>query len=167
MCACALRRDHFNCFLIPTESTLNTYCLINNHCIKVCFYLCNVTLTMKTKQILYNSIIGSFFNSRWFFLNLHCLFKKRKRNRAVGDVGAWVPKSDRTVTPNRGTYRTVTSGVPWPPLIDIDIHIQYTHTHTHTQTQTHTHYNTLRLKIHLHCSIWYNENKHGRKSEKV
>ncbi len=33
------RRDHFNCFLIPAESTLNTYCLINNHCIKVCFYL--------------------------------------------------------------------------------------------------------------------------------
>ncbi len=22
--------DHFNCFLIPAESTLNTYCLINN-----------------------------------------------------------------------------------------------------------------------------------------
>ncbi len=59
VCACAsvcvhvraLRRDHFNCFLIPAESTLNTYCLINNHCIKVCFYLC--TLTMKTKQIIY------------------------------------------------------------------------------------------------------------------
>ncbi len=51
VCASALRRDHFNCFLIPAESTLNTYCLINNHCIKVCFYLC--TLTMKTKQILY------------------------------------------------------------------------------------------------------------------
>ncbi len=32
-------RDHFNCFLILAESTLNTYCLINNHCIKVCFYL--------------------------------------------------------------------------------------------------------------------------------
>ncbi len=44
-------RDHFNCFLIPADSTLITYCLINNHCIKVCFYLC--TLTMKTKQILY------------------------------------------------------------------------------------------------------------------
>ncbi len=46
VCACAsvrvcarVRRDHFNCFLIPAESTLNTYCLINNHCIKVCFYL--------------------------------------------------------------------------------------------------------------------------------
>ncbi len=51
MCVCAFRRDHFNCFLIPAESTLSTYCLINNHCIKVCFYLC--TLTMKTKQILY------------------------------------------------------------------------------------------------------------------
>ncbi len=51
VCVCALRRDHFNCFLIPAESTLNTYCLINNNCIKVCFYLC--TLTMKTKQILY------------------------------------------------------------------------------------------------------------------
>ncbi len=48
---CVCQRDHFNCFLIPAESTLNTYCLINNHCIKVCFYLC--TLTMKTKQILY------------------------------------------------------------------------------------------------------------------
>ncbi len=36
---------------LPAESTLNTYCLINNHCIKVCFYLC--TLTMKTNQILY------------------------------------------------------------------------------------------------------------------
>ncbi len=23
-------RDHFNCFLIPAESNLNTYCLINN-----------------------------------------------------------------------------------------------------------------------------------------
>ncbi len=31
--------DHFNCFLIPAESTLNTYCRLNNHCIKVCFYL--------------------------------------------------------------------------------------------------------------------------------
>ncbi len=31
-------RDHFNRFLIPAESTLNNYCL-NNHCIKVCFYL--------------------------------------------------------------------------------------------------------------------------------
>ncbi len=51
VCVCALRRDHFNCFLIPAESTLNTYCLINNQCIKVCFYLC--TLTMKTKQIVY------------------------------------------------------------------------------------------------------------------
>ncbi len=51
VCVHALRHDHFNCFLIPAESTLNTYCLINNHCIKVCFYLC--TLTMKTKQILY------------------------------------------------------------------------------------------------------------------
>ncbi len=51
VCARALRHDHFNCLLIPAESTLNTYCLINNHCIKVCFYLC--TLTMKTKQILY------------------------------------------------------------------------------------------------------------------
>ncbi len=30
VCVCALRRDHFNCFLIPAESTLNTYCLINN-----------------------------------------------------------------------------------------------------------------------------------------
>ncbi len=54
MCVCvcvhALQRDHFNRFLIPAESTLNTYCLINNHRIKVCFYLC--TLTMKTKQIL-------------------------------------------------------------------------------------------------------------------
>ncbi len=53
VCVCvhvrALRRDHFNCFLIPADT--NTYCLINNHCIKVCFYLC--TLTMKTKQILY------------------------------------------------------------------------------------------------------------------
>ncbi len=39
VCASAcVRRDHFNCFLIPAESTLNT-CLINNHCIKVCFYL--------------------------------------------------------------------------------------------------------------------------------
>ncbi len=37
-CVCVWR-DHFNCFLIPAESTLNTYCLINNHCIKVCFYL--------------------------------------------------------------------------------------------------------------------------------
>ncbi len=49
VCVCALQRNHhFNCFLIPAESTLNTYCRINNHCIKVCFYLC--TLTMKTKQ---------------------------------------------------------------------------------------------------------------------
>ncbi len=41
-CVCAracVCRNHFNCFLIPAESTLNTYCLINNHCIKVCFYL--------------------------------------------------------------------------------------------------------------------------------
>ncbi len=55
--------------LLPAESTWNTYCLINNHCIKVCFYLC--TLTMKTKQILYiyNVIICSIFTSRWnFFL---------------------------------------------------------------------------------------------------
>ncbi len=49
VCVCTLWRDHFNCFLIPAESTLNTYCLINNHCIKVCFYLC--TLTMKTDFI--------------------------------------------------------------------------------------------------------------------
>ncbi len=42
-CVC---RDHFNCFLIPAESTLNTYCLINNHCIKVCF-IC------ENKRILY------------------------------------------------------------------------------------------------------------------
>ncbi len=34
LCVCvrvrALWHDHFNCFLIPAESTLNTYCLINN-----------------------------------------------------------------------------------------------------------------------------------------
>ncbi len=46
VCVCAPARDHFNCFLIPAESTLNTSCLINNHWIKVCFYLC--TLTMKS-----------------------------------------------------------------------------------------------------------------------
>ncbi len=34
-----VRRDHFNCFLIPAESTLNTYCLINNHCIKGLLFL--------------------------------------------------------------------------------------------------------------------------------
>ncbi len=40
VCVCAsVCRDHFNCFLIPAESTLNTYCLIDNHFIKVCFYL--------------------------------------------------------------------------------------------------------------------------------
>ncbi len=49
VCAHALQRFPFNSFLIPAESTLNTYCLINNHCIKVYIYLC--TLTMKTKQI--------------------------------------------------------------------------------------------------------------------
>ncbi len=27
---CVCQRDYFNCFLIPAESTLNTYCLINN-----------------------------------------------------------------------------------------------------------------------------------------
>ncbi len=30
VCARVLGRDHFNCLLIPAESTLNTYCLINN-----------------------------------------------------------------------------------------------------------------------------------------
>ncbi len=30
MCVCVCQRDHVNCFLIPAESTLNTYCLINN-----------------------------------------------------------------------------------------------------------------------------------------
>ncbi len=30
VCVCVCQRDHFNCFLIPAESTLNTYCLINN-----------------------------------------------------------------------------------------------------------------------------------------
>ncbi len=40
VCVC---RDHLNCFLIPAESTLNTYCLINNHCIKVCFICENKT----------------------------------------------------------------------------------------------------------------------------
>ncbi len=30
VCVCALWRNHFNCFLIPAESTLNTYFLINN-----------------------------------------------------------------------------------------------------------------------------------------
>ncbi len=49
VCVCTLWRDHFNCFLIQAESTLNTYCLINNYCIKVCLYLC--TLTMKTDFI--------------------------------------------------------------------------------------------------------------------
>ncbi len=29
VCARALWQDHFNCFLIPVESTLNTCCLIN------------------------------------------------------------------------------------------------------------------------------------------
>ncbi len=48
VCVRVLRRDHFNCFLIPAESTLNTHRLIN-HCIKVCFYLCS--LTMKTDFI--------------------------------------------------------------------------------------------------------------------
>ncbi len=51
VCIYAPARDQFNCFLIPAESTLNTYCLINNHWIKVYFYLC--TLTMKTNQILH------------------------------------------------------------------------------------------------------------------
>ncbi len=49
VCLCAPARS-FQLFILA-ESTLNTYCLINNHCIKVCFYLC--TLTMKIKQILY------------------------------------------------------------------------------------------------------------------
>ncbi len=63
VCVCA-RRERFNCFLIPAESTLNTYCLINNHCIKVCFYLC--TLTMKTKHFIYiYNVIFSIFTSRW------------------------------------------------------------------------------------------------------
>ncbi len=30
VCVCVLWHDHFNCFLLPAESTLNTYCLINN-----------------------------------------------------------------------------------------------------------------------------------------
>ncbi len=58
MCVCAsvcvcvcVWHDHFNCFLIPAESTLNTYCLINNHCIKVCFYLCTLTMKKKTDFI--------------------------------------------------------------------------------------------------------------------
>ncbi len=34
VCVHTLWRDHFNCFLIPAESTSNTYCLINNHWIK-------------------------------------------------------------------------------------------------------------------------------------
>ncbi len=51
VCVYAPARDHFNCFRIPAESTLNTYCLINNHWIKVCFYLC--TLAMNAKLILY------------------------------------------------------------------------------------------------------------------
>ncbi len=38
-CVCVCQRDHFNCFLILAESTLNMYCLINNHCIEVCFYI--------------------------------------------------------------------------------------------------------------------------------
>ncbi len=29
VCVCVHQRDHFNCFLIPAESTLNTYCLNN------------------------------------------------------------------------------------------------------------------------------------------
>ncbi len=32
-CVCVCQHDHFNGFLIPAESTLNTYCLINNHCL--------------------------------------------------------------------------------------------------------------------------------------
>ncbi len=30
VCVSVLRHDHFNCFLILAESTLNTYCLTNN-----------------------------------------------------------------------------------------------------------------------------------------
>ncbi len=30
VCVCVCVCDHLNCFLIPAESTLNTYCLINN-----------------------------------------------------------------------------------------------------------------------------------------
>ncbi len=48
-CVCACARVHapvrslYHFILIPAESTLNTYCLINNHCINVCFYLCTLT----------------------------------------------------------------------------------------------------------------------------
>ncbi len=53
VCVCARVRDHFNCFLIPAESTLNAYCLINNHRIKVCFYLCTHNENKKQNDFIY------------------------------------------------------------------------------------------------------------------
>ncbi len=57
VCVCvrvhALRRDQFNCFLIPAESTLNTYCLINNHCIKSAF-ICVHSQWKQNRLYIYN-----------------------------------------------------------------------------------------------------------------
>ncbi len=98
-----LRHDHFSCFLIPAEWTLNTYCLINNHRIKVCFYLCTLTMN-QNRFYIYNVIIFSIFTSRWeFFFNLHyCLFKINEKRLSIVDFLFFFPvvlKSYRTVTP--------------------------------------------------------------------
>ncbi len=37
VCVCVCARSSVSSFLIPAESTLNTYCLINNHCIRSAF----------------------------------------------------------------------------------------------------------------------------------
>ncbi len=55
-CVCAPVRDRFNCFLIPAESTLNTYCLINNHWIKGLLLFVYTQNENKT-DFIYNNVI--------------------------------------------------------------------------------------------------------------
>ncbi len=60
VCVCVFQRDHFNCFLIPAESTLNTYCLINNASLYkgllLFVYTHNENKIKKTNRMLFSAI---------------------------------------------------------------------------------------------------------------
>ncbi len=123
VCVCAracecVWRDHFNCFLIPAESTLNTYCLINKHCIKVCFYLWKQNGLYIYKHV----IICSIFTSRWifFFICTTVCFKINEKKPSIVDFFFFSCCTE--IVSNRDP-RTEVRTEPWhlctvPPLID-------------------------------------------------
>ncbi len=131
VCTCLrVWRDHFNCFLIPAESTLNTYCLINNHCIKVCFYLWKRNgfyIYIYIYIYISHVIICSIFPSRWIFL--FALLSVQNKWKETEHSRFLFFSCCTEIVSNRDP-RTEVRTEPWhlctvPPLIYIYIDILY------------------------------------------